>query len=306
MNNGEFYSRGKFLLSAEYLVLHGAKALAIPLKFGQKMLVKEIPGTGLLRWETYIREELWFAGVFQVDSLKILESSNEKIAFFLQALLKAGGELQPELLLAKKGYEIQNHLDFDINWGLGSSSSLVSNLAYWLNIDPYILFRKIFQGSGYDVFCARAKTPIVYQLKDGHPEVSEAIFKPSFADKLYFVYSGRKQDSQESVRNFKTRKFKDDLNINEASALTEAMINAATLSEFQAIMNRHEELLSSILGIKKVKDQFFADFPGEIKSLGAWGGDFVMAGSSLSSEEVKDYFRRKGLNTVFRWDEIVF
>ena len=37
-----FYSNGKLLLTAEYLVLDGAKALALPTKFGQDLEVKKI------------------------------------------------------------------------------------------------------------------------------------------------------------------------------------------------------------------------------------------------------------------------
>ena len=37
-----FYSHGKLLLTAEYVVLDGAKALALPTKYGQSLTVKTI------------------------------------------------------------------------------------------------------------------------------------------------------------------------------------------------------------------------------------------------------------------------
>ena len=167
MRSGEYYSKGKFLLSGEYFVLYGAKALAVPLKFGQEMQVREIPRAGVLEWETYVMDKPWFKASFRLDDMAILDSSSHKTAVFIRNLLRAGAELQPALKLTSQGFSINNHLDFDIRWGLGSSSSLVSNLAYWLEIDPYSLYRSTFQGSGYDVFCARADGPITFQLKHG-------------------------------------------------------------------------------------------------------------------------------------------
>jgi mevalonate kinase len=286
-------------------VLYGAKALAVPLKLGQKMVVSEIPEPGMLKWETYIQQKLWFTSVFTLSDLEILETSNDATVKFIQNLLKAGVKLKPELFTTTAGFQIQNYIDFDLSWGLGSSSSLVSNFASWLDIDPYALFKLLFRGSGYDVYCARAVKPIIYQLKEGLPVVREVSFKPSFTDNLYFVYSGRKQDSQESVREFISQPFKDEQIINDVTNLTESMISASSLDEFLALIRLHEEMLSSLLGLKRIKDELFPDFPGEIKSLGAWGGDFVMAGTSMSSEKVKDYFSSKNLPVVFRWDEIV-
>jgi mevalonate kinase len=306
LKSGKFYSRGKFLLSAEYFVLYGARALALPLKFGQQMIVREFPGKGILQWETYIKEELWFTARYRLKDLEVMECSDYKTALFIKCLLKAGGELQPEFNAGITGFKIRNYIDFDIKWGLGSSSTLVSNLSWWLEIDPYALYSKVFQGSGYDVFCARASQPILYQLKAGHPETQEIFFRPPFIENLYFVYLGKKQDSQESVRKFKEQMLSGDVNTVQISEITDAMIRAATLKEFLTLIHRHEEILASLLGLKMVKEELFPDFPGEIKSLGAWGGDFVMAGTYLAPEEVKDYFSRKNLPVVFKWQDIVY
>ena len=37
----EFYSNGKLLITGEYLVLDGAKAFALPTKFGQNLIVEK-------------------------------------------------------------------------------------------------------------------------------------------------------------------------------------------------------------------------------------------------------------------------
>lgn len=306
MRSGEFYSKGKFLLSGEYFVLYGAKALAVPLKFGQRMLVHEISRPGILEWETYVLDKIWFTARLRLKDMTILDSSDQKTAFFIRDLLKEGGKLQPELGLTSQGFSIRNNINFDIRWGLGSSSSLVSNLAYWLDVDPYALYRSSFQGSGYDVFCARASQPIIYQLKDKHHEIHEVYFKPAFADHLFFIYLGRKQDSQESVRKFMAQPFKDDQIILKVSNLTDALVNAADFEDFLSVMRLHEETISAAIGLPVVKQETFPDFNGEIKSLGAWGGDFVMAVTEMNQEEVRKYFAGKGMTVIFTWDEIIY
>jgi mevalonate kinase len=35
----KFYSNGKFLITGEYLILDGAKSLAVPTKFGQELKI---------------------------------------------------------------------------------------------------------------------------------------------------------------------------------------------------------------------------------------------------------------------------
>ena len=67
------------------------------------------------------------------------------------------------------------------------------------------------------------------------------------------------------------------------------------------VMNRHEDIVSSLLNIPPVGKSRFPDFPGTLKSLGAWGGDFIMAASSESEETVRDYFRSKGLGVIFKY-----
>jgi mevalonate kinase len=306
LRSGEYYSKGKFLLSGEYFVLYGSKALAVPLKFGQKMIVRENSRPGLIEWETIVMNKSWFRASFRLQDMAVLESSDQKTASLIHHLLEKGGELQPELFRTSEGLSIQCHLDFDIRWGLGSSSSLVSNLAYWLDLDPYALYRSTFQGSGYDVYCARANGPMTFRLNHDRCEIHEVHFRPAFADHLFFIYSGRKQDSQESVKKFISKPFKDEKIINHISNLTEAFINSPDLEDYLSVIRSHEAIISEALGLPAVKQEFFPDFEGEIKSLGAWGGDFMMAATSMNDKEVKEYFHQKNLDVVFGWDEIIY
>jgi mevalonate kinase len=304
--DNEYYSKGKFLLTGEYLVLQGASALAVPLKFGQKMNIVPLQEKGIIKWETFVQDQPWFSGVFNLKNFNIIESSNQQTALFVRKLLQAGNELQPGFLTQHQGFSITNFLDFDINWGLGSSSSLLSNFAWWLGISPFALYRKLYLGSGYDVFCSRAEKPILYQLNKGLPVFRETDFKPEYSGQVFFIYLGRKQDSQKSVHAFLSKPVQYRNIIKRVSTLSNEMIGAESLDAFMQVMQDHETLMSAVLGIKPVKDDLFPDFPGEIKSLGAWGGDFVMAATKMSSEDVVGYFGRKNMQTVFKWDEIVY
>ncbi|MCK5774746.1 MAG: hypothetical protein KAH25_01140 [Bacteroidales bacterium] len=53
------------------------------------------------------------------------------------------------------------------------------------------------------------------------------------------------------------------------------------------------------------KERYFSDFNGQIKSLGAWGGDFVMATSPNDPKDVFNYFRNKGHQTILAYDDMV-
>ena len=70
-------------------------------------------------------------------------------------------------------------------------------------------------------------------------------------------------------------------------------------------MNTHEKLLGKELKMECVKDTRFSDFEGSIKSLGAWGGDFVMIASKMSESETKTYFADKGYDVFIPYHSMV-
>jgi hypothetical protein len=306
LRTGEYYSKGKLLISGEYLVLQGAKALSVPLKFGQAMKVTETPDPGVILWETYVLDKRWFRAEFHGRELEIRDASNSRKAFFIRQLLKAGLKYQPSFFSGKEGCCIQNRINFDLEWGLGSSSSLVSNLANWFDVDLYRYYRESFDGSGFDVFSARADTPVIYQLVGDVPVVEKTKLHPSVTEHLYFVYLGQKQDSQESVRLFKESAIPDPDLIRAVSDLTVAMIGAEDPEYFTELMRQHERLVSGILGRPTARQLMFSGFKGEIKSLGAWGGDFIMVCTFLSPDEVRSYFKEQKLDVVFSWNDIVY
>ena len=79
-------------------------------------------------------------------------------------------------------------------------------------------------------------------------------------------------------------------------------MNANTLQSFATAIEKHEAEMSNILEMQTVKESLFPDFNGVIKSLGAWGGDFVMA---IAKENPSDYFTSKGYKTIIPYDEMI-
>ena len=68
------------------------------------------------------------------------------------------------------------------------------------------------------------------------------------------------------------------------------------------MIKEHEDIVSRLISKEKIKDKLFNDFDGEIKSLGAWGGDFILA--SALDKNPTDYFKSKGFNTVLNYNEL--
>ena len=72
----KFYSHGKLLLTGEYLVLDGAKALAIPTKFGQSLEVNSNSSKNIA-WKSFDHQgKVWFENTFSFDAKKHLSSDD--------------------------------------------------------------------------------------------------------------------------------------------------------------------------------------------------------------------------------------
>lgn len=304
----EFRSHGKFLLTGEYLVLKGALALALPLKFGQSMSVKTMPiSNNLVHWDAYTPRGFWFSAMIDKTDFTVKASDDLEKAEVISKIFKTIKKLNSNILNDMRDYSFSTRLEFDRNWGLGSSSTLISNLAEWAGVDPYSILKDTFGGSGYDIACAKAKQPIFYQLIENKPVAKEIEFKPDFADKLYFVYQGHKQNSAKEVGIFKKRletyNFKKE--IDDISEITLNISKTNNYACFCKLLSEHEDIISNCIGQKPLQTQF-PDFQGTIKSLGAWGGDFLLAASELPFNEIGKYFKDKGLTVIFKYKDIVF
>lgn len=297
----EFYSNGKLLLSGEYAILDGALGLAIPTSYGQSLHVTPTT-SGFLEWTSLDENKnIWFSAKFDLTNLKVVSTSDETMAKTLVALLLEANAQNPLLLTDSDGFQIETQLTFPQSWGLGTSSTLINNLAQWARVDAYQLLWNAFGGSGYDIACAQHNAPITYQLVDGEPNIEPVEFNPIFKDSLYFVHLNEKQSSKEAIANYRGQQFDKTELIKQVSSITRQMIDASTLAGFESLMADHENLLSDIINIETVKQRLFPDYFGMVKSLGAWGGDFVLA---TGDEKSISYFKSKGYNTVIPYSKM--
>lgn len=303
MSNQQYHSNGKLLITGEYLVLKGATALALPLKFGQDLNIKPLEKSKEILWKTYVGNKLWFEAKFDHE-LNILYSSLKAVAMHLQKILKAALTFQNVSLQTLSGNEIRTDIDFDVNWGFGSSSSLISNISYWLQINPFQLLFATTNGSGYDIAAARSEKPIVYHLENNVPFYQNISFNPAFKDSLYFIYLGEKQNSESSVSKFNETSV-EQKSVDKVTRLTNEIIQARDLDTFEKIIREHNKLISEIINHPAPKERHFRDFEGEIKPLGAWGGDFILASSGKGGDYVKNYFSSRGKKTIFSYSELI-
>ena len=302
----ETRAQGKLLLTGEYFVLDGATALAIPVRFGQRLRVEKGEVPGVVTWVSKnLDGSIWFEAEFQLKSFKILQASDETTARTLAEILRACQVQKPDFFLDNQSFRVSTQNDFPREWGLGTSSTLIAALARWTGADPYKILFDTLGGSGYDIACAYADGPILYSLEAPEPLVEPVEFAPDFLDHLYFVFLGNKQNSREGIARYRDRASKNPAIIEKVSQLTQQFLWAKTIAEFDAVLVEHEMLVSETIGLPRAKDLYFSDFWGEVKSLGAWGGDFVLVSSGRSGVETKAYFLEKGFGEFLGYEEIL-
>ena len=299
-----YYSHGKLLISGEYAVLSGALALALPTRPGQSLTVRAAHTPGI-QWRSLDEAgSPWFETTFEKEDFlpEAVQNAGQEVRNRLMMVFNKAISLNPRFLEDQQGLSIETRLEFRREWGLGSSSTLINNMAQWAGVNAFELQKQCYGGSGYDIACAQQTGPITFQLKSGDPCVRPVAFKPAFSSHLYFVYLNTKQDTRRGIDLYNRRKGTNQAIIEEVSALTREFINAQHLADFERVMDEHEIVLSKILGLSRVKEQYFADFHGSIKSLGAWGGDFVLA---TGGPETPSYFKDKGYPTVIPYLQLI-
>ncbi len=301
-----YYGHGKLLLTSEYAVLDGALALAVPTKFGQKMSIKQTRKSDLY-WKSFdhLKQE-WFSAQISLYDFSPIKSTDQEKAEYLQKLLKGAVRLNSEFLSKWNGFDVKTELEFSKEWGLGSSSSLTYLLAQWADVNPLLLHFEVSQGSGYDVACAGADYPIKYQIGDDSVNYTEIEFDPPFKNKLFFVYLNQKQSSNKAIDFYFKRATKRKTMASKLGSITEDIINCSSFSKFQELIENHENVVSEHLGLQCVKESHFHDLDGSVKSLGAWGGDFVLVASDIGEEAVRAYFSSKNYATVIPYEEMIF
>jgi mevalonate kinase len=314
-----FTANGKILLTGEYYILDGAVGLALPtVRYGQTLTVTPTQHSGLIHWTALdVTGEVWLDATLQYTDDTVRSANQIEPAHLLSQMIRTLKQLNPAFLSdTQQGYTVTTTLSFNRAWGLGTSSTLTYLLAAWAEVSAYRLNELSFGSSGYDVACAGCMRPIFYQKTATmqSPLITDADFQRSteqptagsFYQQLYFVYLGKKQNSREGIAHYRQLPLAErQKNAEIVTAYTQQIAQATTLSDFETQLHRHEDFIADTLRLVRAQTLYFNDFWGVIKSLGAWGGDFVLATSNKTSAETHAYFHQKGFDTVLTYQELI-
>jgi mevalonate kinase len=293
------------LLTSEYAVLDGALALGLPLRRGQWLRVRTAPQAAHHSWQSRLMDgTTWFEGKFAAGGM-LLQANDLQAGKRLETIFQGIEKQRPGFWSNQPYLAFETQLEFPREWGLGSSSTLIAGIARWAGVDPFQLLEDTFGGSGYDIACANSQHPVLFQRRQGQPSYVEVPYQPTFSEHISFAFLGRKQDSRAGIARYRSRGSGTEKLRGRLSELTLLFLQARTATEATLVLEEHEALLSKTLGLPTVKEKHFPNFPGVVKSLGAWGGDFVMAISEKPAQAVQQYFKVKGFETVFNFRAFV-
>lgn len=310
MQTRTVYANGKLLITGEYVILDGTVSLAFPSKFGQS-LTCIFGSNNEITWHSYdYNRVVWFSAKLD-NQLNIIETSDLEKAAFLKKILTYCCAVTKESIRNQflTGATVQTQLTFPTNWGLGSSSTLLVTLSQLFEIDAYKLHFAMTNGSGYDIACGISNQPLLYELKPNSKEPNVTVLTKNpltqFADSIHFIHLNLKQKSDREVASYGA--LKKDIDMvplcQEISNLTQQMLTVTDLSHFNELVETHEIILSTVLQRNTIKEELFQLYKGgSIKSLGAWGGDFIMVTGNRND---LDYFRDKGYSTILSFDEMI-
>ena len=124
---------------------------------------------------------------------------------------------------------------------------------------------------------------------------------PEALYQTYFIHLNQKQQSSKEVALYQNKSKPTKNEIEEINHLTNTLLSSSSISDIQNFIDQHEEIMSNILNRKTIKENLFPDFEGSIKSLGAWGGDFVLA---IGNNTV-NYFKAKGYPTIISFKNMI-
>ena len=298
-----FKSNGKILLTSEYLVLDGAKAIALPSKLTQDLYVEQCDKE-IIEWQGIDEKgNVWYEENFYLKNNDLVYSAeknntSEKLLLLFNHILKT--REAKDIL----GNKFSTKLNFKREWGLGTSSTFVNNLAKWANIDPYRLLFSTFKGSGYDIACCDVNNPIIFEKKQNSINVKNITFNPPFIENIYLIHLDKKQNTQTSITNYlRTKSEKNDL-IKKINLISEEMLQCKNLNHFEDLIVEHESIISQAISQEPIQKLTFNDYDlGKIKSLGAWGGDFILV---TSKNNDLSYFNNKGFETILKLSDLVY
>jgi mevalonate kinase len=278
-----FWSSGKLLLCGEYWVLHGASALAVPTRLGQRLTYRATDQP--LHWTAVDRH-----GQAWLDASAV---SDPHVESLLQAARSLGGQVPYTGL-------VRTELEFDRSWGWGSSSSLTDLVAQWTGVPALDLHFATSRGSGFDVACARATSALTYRkIGPSKGEWSAAAAAHWPTEHFALVYLGQKQDSQKEVQRGRREPLQAELDA--ISDLSRAMAEAQKVTEWMQLIEEAEARTAAWTGLPRIQERF-TGVRATLKSLGAWGGDFVLAVAEDPSAFA--YFAEHGY-LCMKWSDCV-
>lgn len=293
-----YYTKGKLLISGAYGVLDGAIGFALPTKLGQRFCFETDRSENIECKAVDNTGNTWFEAEFDVKSLAPLKTSSEEVANTFSKLLIAARSLNPNF---DYSFTLETTLEFDREWGLGSSSTLIVALAQFASVNAYELLDSGFKGSGYDIACATAEGPIRFQRIGKEVSVTPVNWRPEFTDELHLVYLNQKMNSREAIAHYR-KALSSEHFLNELSKLSTAISEETSdINRFEKLLQEQENLLAARLDSIAIGDQLFDDRPeGVFVSLGAWGGDFAL----FTSKKNIPYLKDKGYSTILKLDEL--
>ena len=146
-----------------------------------------------------------------------------------------------------------------------------------------------------------SKYDTIFRAKKDLPAVAADSIMALSKGAIYGPY--RDGDSfKTAITNYRSKVFDTKKLILEINKITTAIVDAKNLLEFETLIEKHEATLAKILEVPPIKEKLFSDYFGSIKSLGGWGGDFIMA---TGNEKTPEYFKSKGFDTILNFKEML-
>jgi mevalonate kinase len=293
-------ANGKLLLTSEYFILDGATGWAMPTQYGQKMIATP---TEKPIWQAFLNDKtLWLETAINTN---VASNSNETTLLF--EILNHIKQENPEQYHKKINHSFQLFIDFNRAWGLGSSSTFIALIADFFEIDAYKLNHTFFKGSGYDIACAFASEALLYTILDIEVRSIENFsIAESIKPHLFFIYTGQKQNSREAIQYYRNLPQKEkDIAINDLNFITRELIRKQDYKDWLYFLKIHEDIISKVLKLEKISQTLAKELPFFSKSLGAWGGDFILCLANDEPSIIKNRISETGFDTYFEYKDII-
>lgn len=282
-----FYSSGKILLIGEYAVTKGIEALTLPVMAGQWMHVWDVPAKGVakLTWQSKEWDgSVWFECKIDTDIMHVTESTDDAVAKTLVRILREIHLRKPDLFDGKM-LRIENECEFNRDFGLGTSSSLIGNLSKWSGISGQLLQKTGFGGSGYDSAVALVGKPLIYWLEGDEPNWSSWNLPADMTATWFLAFPGQKQNSRKSLEGVSDKLeilAQDSMLMQQLNTIISAVKSPRSVPLMEAMLEMWQALLSQSLDLPRAWETLqISPVPGGLcKWLGAWGGDVLLVNST--------------------------